>query len=208
MSQVTDCFLVTPLVIAHRGACWDAPENTFEAFELAIAEEADYVEFDVRARDGELVVCHDPKPPEDAPRFDDVLASLAGRAGIAVEIKEPETTAAVLDALDAHAVEADQTMVVSFHVAALEAVRRRRPEIACIFHVREKDPAAAAGFWGVGFEEPTAEERIRAAQAVGLATTVFTVNDAERIAELGRLGVSGIFTDRPGLARQALRAAR
>jgi glycerophosphoryl diester phosphodiesterase len=199
---------VTPLVIAHRGACWDVPENTLEAFELAIAEEADYVEFDVRARDSELVVCHDPKPPEDVPRLDGVLSALAGRVGIALDIKEPRTTWAVLDALEAHAVEADEAMVVSFHVAALDAVRRRRPEIACVYHVRERNPTAAAGFWGVGFEEPAAAERIRAAQALGLATTVFTVNDPERIAELGWLGVSGIFTDRPALARQALRAAR
>jgi glycerophosphoryl diester phosphodiesterase len=39
---------------------------------------------------------------------------------------------------------------------------------------------------------------------VGLATTVFTVNDPARMLELAALGVTGIFTDRPGLARQTL----
>jgi glycerophosphoryl diester phosphodiesterase len=199
---------VIPLVIAHRGACWDAPENTLEAFELAIAEEADYVEFDVRSRNGELVVCHDPEPPEDVPHLADVLDWLAGRVGLAVEVKEPETTPAVLAALEGHAVEAERTMVVSFHLDALEAVRRHRPEIACVLHVREIDPAAAAGLWGIGFEEPVTRERILAAQGLGLATTVFTVNDPDRMAELAGLGVSGIFTDRPGLARQVLQAAR
>jgi glycerophosphoryl diester phosphodiesterase len=199
---------VIPLVIAHRGACWEAPENTLEAFELAIAEEADYVEFDVRAKGGELVVCHDPNPPEDAARLDEVLAALAGRVGLAAEIKEPETASAVLDALERHSVEAEDAMVVSFHLDALEAVRRRRPELRCVLHVRRGHPAAAGALWGVGFEEPAAWERIREAQALGLAATVFTVNDPERMVDLARLGVSGIFTDRPGLARQALQAAR
>jgi len=46
------------------------------------------------------------------------------------------------------------------------------------------------------------------AQAIGLATTVFTVNDPERMLELAALGVTGIFTDRPALARRTLQAAR
>jgi glycerophosphoryl diester phosphodiesterase len=197
---------VTPLVLAHRGACWEAPENTPEAFELAIAERADYVEFDVRARDGELVVCHDPAPPADAPRLDDVLAALSGRVGLAVEVKEEETTGAVLDALERHGVEADATIVVSFRRGALEEVRARRPELRCVLHV--DDPAAAAGFWGIGFEEPAETAAIRKAHSLGLATTVFTVNEPGRMLELARLGVTGLFTDRPGLARRTLEPAR
>ena len=45
---------------AHRGARAEAPENTLPAFELAIAQKADGVEFDVQfTADGELVVIHD-----------------------------------------------------------------------------------------------------------------------------------------------------
>src|SRR5450759_1398239 len=48
-----------PLVIAHRGASRDAPENTPAAFEAAIALGADAVELDVRrTADGVLVVHH------------------------------------------------------------------------------------------------------------------------------------------------------
>ena len=54
--------LPRPLVIAHRGASWDRPENTLPAFERAIEVGADFVEFDVHAdRDGRLVVTHDPE---------------------------------------------------------------------------------------------------------------------------------------------------
>lgn len=48
------------LVIAHRGASALAPENTLAAFQKAIEDEADGIEFDVRiARDGVPVVFHD-----------------------------------------------------------------------------------------------------------------------------------------------------
>lgn len=50
----------SPLIIAHRGASAVAPENTLAAFERAIREGADGIEFDVRlARDGVPVVIHD-----------------------------------------------------------------------------------------------------------------------------------------------------
>lgn len=49
-----------PKVIAHRGSSLRAPENTIAAFELALNEGADGIEFDVmRCGSGELVVIHD-----------------------------------------------------------------------------------------------------------------------------------------------------
>lgn len=45
---------------AHRGASGYAPENTLEAFKLAIDEKADGIELDVQlTKDKELVVIHD-----------------------------------------------------------------------------------------------------------------------------------------------------
>ncbi len=49
-----------PLVLGHRGASRDAPENTLSAFRLAMEQGADGVELDVRrCRSGEVVVLHD-----------------------------------------------------------------------------------------------------------------------------------------------------
>jgi glycerophosphoryl diester phosphodiesterase len=49
-----------PLLIAHRGASADAPENTIAAFELALAQGADGLELDVHlSADGHPVVIHD-----------------------------------------------------------------------------------------------------------------------------------------------------
>jgi glycerophosphoryl diester phosphodiesterase len=48
------------LVIAHRGASGEAPENTIEAMALALKQGADALEFDVRlSADGVPVVIHD-----------------------------------------------------------------------------------------------------------------------------------------------------
>ena len=47
-------------VYAHRGASGYAPENTLEAFELAVRQGAHGVELDVHlSKDGEVVVAHD-----------------------------------------------------------------------------------------------------------------------------------------------------
>ncbi|MBI4311314.1 MAG: glycerophosphodiester phosphodiesterase [Chloroflexi bacterium] len=49
-----------PLVIAHRGASGEAPENTMAAFELALEQGADVIEMDVHmTADGYPVVIHD-----------------------------------------------------------------------------------------------------------------------------------------------------
>jgi glycerophosphoryl diester phosphodiesterase len=196
---------MTPLVIAHRGACWDAPENTLEAFELAVEQGADYVEFDVRAKNGELVICHDADPPEGVPTLDDVLGALAGRIGLCVELKEDDVAEPTLEALRTHGVAADSLIVVSFLAGALDTVRRLDRDLRTEFHLGPQPrPADAARFWGAGFEEPASADRIREAQSLGLATLVFTVNEPERMRELAALGVSGIFSDRPGLLRETL----
>src|SRR5512140_2434513 len=74
-----------PLVLGHRGASADAPENTLAAFRLALAQGADGVELDVwRCATGEVVVVHD----EDLRRV----------AGLPVRV--PDATLAELRAAD------------------------------------------------------------------------------------------------------------
>jgi glycerophosphoryl diester phosphodiesterase len=74
-----------PLVIAHRGASGERPENTLSAFERALELHADMIETDLHlTRDGVVVIHHD--------------ASLA-RLGARGEIRDH--TAAELATLDA-----------------------------------------------------------------------------------------------------------
>ena len=204
-----------PLVIAHRGACWDEPENTLPAFERAIEMGADYVEFDVRAApDGTLVCAHDrvrAQPPPSVPTLDEALATLAGRTGLAVEIKEEGSTTRVLEAVREHAVAPDRLLILSSHARALDTAQRLWPGLRMVLHLSalRPDPTTATSFWGVGFEDRTTRPRvIGLAQSLGLATTVYTVNEPKRMLELAALGVTGIFTDRPDLLRRTLESRR
>ena len=48
------------LVMAHRGASSEAPENTLIAFSKAVEIGADYIEFDIRlTKDNEIIIMHD-----------------------------------------------------------------------------------------------------------------------------------------------------
>ena len=47
-------------IIAHRGASYDAPENTLAAFKLGYAQKADAGECDIHlTKDGKIVIMHD-----------------------------------------------------------------------------------------------------------------------------------------------------
>lgn len=49
-----------PLIIAHRGASGEAPENTMKAFQKALEQGADGIELDIfLTRDKKMVVTHD-----------------------------------------------------------------------------------------------------------------------------------------------------
>jgi glycerophosphoryl diester phosphodiesterase len=53
--------LSRPVIFAHRGASAHAPENTIAAFELALTQQADAIELDVKlSSDGYVMVLHDP----------------------------------------------------------------------------------------------------------------------------------------------------
>ena len=137
-------------IIAHRGAAYDAPENSLEAFELAIAAGADRIEFDVRiTSDGEVVVQHDETTErcgdrnvavrsstldalrdvrlangECIPTLDEVCDLVGDRAGLDIEIKpdSPALTAHVLRIVRGRGF-ADRTIVTSFHRTVVRACR-------------------------------------------------------------------------------------
>jgi glycerophosphoryl diester phosphodiesterase len=185
------------LVIAHRGASFELPENTLPAFERAIEAGADYVEFDVR---NDLSVTHDrPKRGVTYPTLDEVLDLCRGRIGVMVELKRPrgDTVRRTLERLD------DDAVLICFQRPPLEEARRLRPTLRTVQHVGfgVSIRRAAEGAWAAGFQNERVTRRgLATAQRLGLETLVYTVNDESRMLELQRLGVSGIFTDRPDLA--------
>jgi glycerophosphoryl diester phosphodiesterase len=159
--------------------------------------------------DGRLVLSHDAVPdpcPPDLCTLDEALAALRGRVGLAVEIKDGRAAKPALEALHRHRCNADSVILLSFAIRVLETMRRLRTDLRIVLNLgRSPDPAAAGRFWGVGFDDAVAKPKpIRLAQSLGLATLVFTVNEPARMRELAELGVTGIFSDRPGLLRETL----
>lgn len=208
-----------PLVIAHRGASWEEPENTLRAFRRAIELGADHVELDVRAtRDGVLVAAHDPvrvrfgelrdRSPE-IPTLAEVLRECVGKIGLVIEVKRNDVTERTLELLHEYEIDEDPTIVASFSPHAVASTRRLRPGLRTIQHLGRVSMRVAADYaWAVGFGDRQATTRaVRGAQRLGLASTVYTVNDPERMRALIGLGVTGIFTDRPDLLRQTLRSS-
>jgi len=147
------------MVVAHRGASVEQPENTIEAFEAAIDAGADAVEFDVRmTADGHAVVMHDPDVSRTTeghglvaemrleeilklgvPTLEETLRYLSGRAAVDIEIKNlpgepdftPEREEAVEATLDAlDAVSFPGRVIVSsFNPASIAHSRALRPDV-------------------------------------------------------------------------------
>jgi glycerophosphoryl diester phosphodiesterase len=192
------------LVIAHRGASFDFPENTLPAFERAIEVGADYVELDVHVdRHHHLVVTHEP-PRGSHPRLDEVLDLCHGRIGVMVELKRPGRYRGIVPR--ALALMNDDDVLVCFQRAALAEARTLRPGIRTVQHVGfGVSIRRAAGAWAVGFQNERVTPRgLETARRLGFETTVYTVNEESRLLELERLGVSGVFTDCPDRALAAL----
>ena len=194
------------LVIAHRGASFERPENTFSAVERAIELGVEWIEFDVHAdTGGRLVVTHD-KPVSNRayPTLEEALELMRGRVGAMVELKSPShyRQHAVV-ARTVRLLEPDDALV-SFQRSALEEARSLRPGLRTVQHMGFGNTVRVArDAWAVGFREGRVTGRgIAAAKRLGLLPLVYTVNEPARMRALDTLGAGGIFTDRPELALQ------
>jgi len=148
-----------PMVVAHRGASVEQPENTIQAFEAAIDAGADAVEFDVRmTADGHAVVMHDPDVSRTTdgtglvsdmtleeiralgvPTVEDALRCLSGLAVADIEIKnspdEPGYTPDAQPAVEATLAALDelafssQVIVSSFNPRSIAHSRTLRPDV-------------------------------------------------------------------------------
>ncbi len=137
-------------VIAHRGSSALHPDNSWAAFEAALAEGADAIECDVQAtRDGVLVIRHDltiadrivaemstaeiAAEAHGVPVLPDLLAwAERTRIDLLVEVKDPDAIASVA-ALIAASAWRDRIVVGSFHGPALAEVKAATPEVQTSF---------------------------------------------------------------------------
>ncbi len=228
----------TPWILAHRGASGHAHENTREAFRLARDLGADGVELDVHAaRDGGLVVHHDPDLPgagpiaaldtptitahvlpngETVPLLHEVL-DLLGPAEVWVEIKSlaERWDQHLLRVLDAGPTP-ERYAVHSFDhriVARLGRVRPtlRRGILLASYPVTIepllRDAGASTLWQAQHLIDRDLVTRVHAYDGGG-KIVAWTTNDGDDIARLAALGVDGLCGDDPEQMRRVLEGSR
>ncbi len=203
-----------PLLLGHRGARRYSPENSAEAFRLALAHGCDGFEFDIRlSGDRQPIVCHEPKYAGieiarasaqeiqkhlQLPTLGQILAEFAPRAFLDLEIK-----------------------VVGGEQTVLALLREYRPRIGCVVSSLLPEVLHRANechsLWPLGLicnsEARLSRWRSTPIQAVmlhlSLATPyvvrqlrraekkifVWTVNDRDRMREIAAYGVDAIISD-------------
>ncbi len=156
-----------PLIIGHRGASADAPENTLAAFALALEQNADGIEFDVQlCADGAPVIMHDDTVDRTCdgvgrvadmtlaelqmltidgehpvPTLDDLFELLGRRTLYNVELKALGLSDGGLSEAIAKRIAAhgvaDRVLVSSFSPFVVRLARRRLPTSVPVAHLRE-----------------------------------------------------------------------
>ena len=145
------------LIIGHRGAPSEAPENTIASFDAALAAGADMLEFDVRlTRDGHLVVIHDARlirthhlshtvhglsleelqeltREQPVPTLREVLDRYFGRVILNIEIKSRGSGVATLELLEKRYIKRksdwDKLFISSFKAKELSELRKLSPRV-------------------------------------------------------------------------------
>ena len=213
-----------------------ARENTLPAFRLAREFGAGWVELDARRTcDGVVVVHHDAQLddgrlvaaltveelPEFVPSLAEALEECQG-LGVNIEIKnlpsDPDYDAdhlvsdAVAGLVQAYLGPAN-ALVSSFNMDALDRLHGVDSTIplAYLFDIGDPvsavDRAVAHEMTAIHPYDPMVTESVvRRAHDAGLQVNVWTVNDPDRMSALADMGVDGICTDVPDVARRVLDA--
>lgn len=221
-----------PLIIAHRGASAQEPENSLAAFRAAVRLGADGIELDVHdTADGVLVVHHDPllggRPigelsaadlpghalpnGELVPTLPQALAAIGRGCLVFVEVKSlaARHDAALFAALDAGPAPTQYHVHGFDHRIVRRLTSQRSSLVGGVLSAsypldpwRELADAGAEELWQ---EAPLIDDAlVEGARERDVRLYAWTVDDPARARELTRLGVDGLCTNRVDLIREAV----
>jgi len=189
---------------------------------------ADGVELDVRRHEsGVLAIAHDPVLGAPlAPSVPDLATALDACEGMRVNIEiknypgdpdfdEDETLAQRVVELLHERAGRDEVFVSSFGIRCIDRVKALDSSISTAFLVmhapdddvigRIVDRTRRHGHSGVNpHHEGVTPHLVELAHARGYAVYVWTVDDPDRIRQLAEMGVDGIVTNVPDVARRTL----
>jgi len=222
-----------PLVIAHRGDSTRALENSLEAFRLALSVPADMIEFDVRkSRDNCLYVIHDKetgrtadsnidierslsddiarvrlKNGEPIPDLKDVLALVAGKVGLNIEIKS-EGAGALTAAHIVGTGYQGKLMISSFKEREVIEAKRVMPNIPVAGIFDAFAPSEVSAYRSKGYpvislnRKTVSRELIISCHSKKIEVYVWTVDKEEEAEQLISWGADGLYSNNPVLMRR------
>lgn len=217
------------ICIGHRGAPGYRPENTLSSFAHALELGCAWVELDVYAIEDELLVFHDDDlsrctngegdiraqslsylrsldagDGQQIPTLREVADLVAGRAGINVELKGPDTAAPVSRLLG-ELCEGPTWNPSRFIISSFDHNELGRADPAyrrgALFHKARDDyfeRTDRLGAWSINLSRRIVNQAVvDEAHDRGLSVLVYTVNEPADIEQMRTLGVDGVFCDYP-----------
>lgn len=207
-----------PVLLGHRGARFKTlPENTFAAFDFALAEGCDGFEFDVRLTgDGQAVICHDATLTKDRrvfrisestaqqldlPSLQEVLRRYRASAFLDIELKVCGLEKIVIDLLR-RCPPARGCVISSFLpevLVAIHAIDAAFPlGLICETRAQLKRWAELPVDYVFPQYKLARQELISELKAAGKKTFVWTVNLPGQMKRFSDWDVEGIISDHPG----------
>jgi len=207
------------LLLGHRGARCDAPENTLAAFDLALKHGAGGFEFDVRLTgDNKLIICHDPKfnglairkhtlkqlqascssSEELPPSLRDVLERYGHKCFLNIELKVRGMEHAVLRAMKKHPPRHGY-FVSSFLPGVLRKLHAL--DSSLVLGALADTPWQLRRWRTLPVRYVVPHYRLLSARlierlhAAGKSVVTWTVNDPRFMLRAAELGVDGIISD-------------
>jgi glycerophosphoryl diester phosphodiesterase len=212
----------SPLFLGHRGTRIYAPENTFAAFDIALEHGCDGIEFDVRrTKDGVAAICHDAhfhhlkveehkleqlRAVHPLATLEELLREYVARCYLNIELKDPGLEAEAIRLLKKYP-PMRGVLVSSFLPEVIECMAELRGgmDVPLGYICRnlslmgkwKKLPISHAMVNHQIYSKSLHEEL----RVAGIATFVWTVNDAAEAGKFRDLGVDGIISDDTKLSR-------
>lgn len=211
---------MSPLIIYHRGRHGQISEkiyleeNSLSAFEQAIREGAEMIEFDVWTG---LHVAHDPGKV-GVPTLTEVLELINGRCRINVEIKSPaaapEALIKIKEVLTSGLWEPEQIVLSAFHHETAIYCKQELPQLRVgvindgvlltpyIEMLRAKGIDNLHVDWANIYMDKEAGCRmLGVVRKLKMQVWTWTVNSVDVFNAVSAYGVDAVFTDRPDLIR-------
>ena len=220
------------LVIAHRGASAIAYENSLAAFRAAAEAGADGIELDVHATADRVVVVHHDATiagspiaaqplervqaqrlpnGERVPTLAEALRVIGPDLEVFIEVKDlqPEADAALFDVMDGSPAPA-RCHVHAFDHRIVRRLVAARPSLkagvlSASYPLDPAEPVRAAGAHTLWQQADLIDAPLVAQiHSEGLEVIAWTVNRISQMEALVTMGVDGLCTNHPDLAREVV----